>query len=60
MNEKAIASFEGIKTGYSQKKGGTFVTFLISENPDDSFDGLTSLPLGEIVQIYVTQKDVGA
>lgn len=59
MSETAIASCEVIKTGYSQKKGGTYVTFLISENPDDSYEGLTNLPLGEIVQLYVTKKELG-
>jgi hypothetical protein len=58
--ETAIAACEAIKTGYQQKKGGTFVTFLISENPDDSHEGLTTLPLGEVVQLYVTKKDQGA
>lgn len=60
MTEIALASCEVIKTGYAQKKGGTFVTFLISENPDDAYEGLTNLPLGEVVQLYVTKKDLGA
>ena len=59
MTEVPLASCEVIKTGYAQKKGGTYITFLISENPDNAFEGLTELPLGEVVQLYLTRKDFG-
>lgn len=58
-NEKAIAKCEMIKVEYSHKKGGTFVTFLVSENPDNVYEGLAMLPLGEIVNVYFTKQDIG-
>lgn len=59
MTITPIAKFDAIKTGYAQKKGGTFVTFMINEGPDDDHKGITDLPLGEIVTLMVTQESGG-
>lgn len=58
--ETPIAKCEVLKTEYSQKKGGTFVTFMISENPDNVYDGLAMLALGDVVNLYITKVDMGA
>lgn len=55
-----IAKGEVIKTGYKQAKGGTFVTFMLNEGPDDNFEQLMKLPLGEVITIEITQPDIGA
>lgn len=57
--ENPVATCEVVKVEYSHKKGGTFVTFMISENPDNNYEGLAMLALGEVCQLYVTQKEQG-
>ena len=60
MEETPIAKTEAVKVEFSHKKGGTFVTFMISENPDNNYEGLAMLALGEVVNLYVTKQDIGA
>lgn len=60
QTEKLIAKGEVIKISYQQKKGGTFVTFMLNEGPDDNFEQLVKLPLGEVITLEITQPDIGA
>lgn len=58
-DETPIAAGEAMKVNYAQKKGGTFITFKLSENPDDNFSGLVDLNLGDPIRLYVTKAEIG-
>lgn len=55
--EIPICSCEAIKASYRQTSKGIAVTFLLQ--PQDVHEKLAMMPLGEVCQIYVTQKDMG-
>lgn len=56
--EKPICSCEAIKSSYRQTSKGIAVTFLLQ--PEDVHDGLALMRLGEVCQLYMTQKDLGS
>lgn len=60
MNEEQpIAKTEAVLVEYANKKGGKFATFLISGGPDDNYEGIATLALGEVIMLYVTKMDIG-
>ena len=61
-SEEAIAAAEAIFVTYSKKRqkgeDKMLVSFLL--NPLDVHDRLATLPLGEIVKLYITKPNIGA
>lgn len=52
-----VCACEAIKVSYRQTSKGIFITF--SVHPDDMIDELSRMPLGEVVKLYVTTRDIG-
>ena len=52
-----LCAFEAIKASYKQTNKGVAVTFLV--NTVDQHAALAAIPLGEIVNLFITKQDIG-
>lgn len=56
-NERPIASCEATKHSYRQTSRGVVISFLV--HPDNVQQEFASMPLGDVVKLYVTKPDIG-
>lgn len=55
--EEPICACEAIKMSLKQTGKGTIL--ILSLNPDDVTDQLNRIPIGDVIQVYITKKDLG-